>query len=86
METLFETCKELLGRRHRTYEEFIKECEKDAILGEGVAAVCHAMIRYNEPCQREANVLAVRLQEALATISTLQAELASMKETSVIPG
>ncbi len=85
METLFDTCKELLGKRPVTYGEFVLECQKDAVLGEGVEAICHAMVKYNEPCQYEANQLSVRLQEALATINVLRGELASMKESSVIP-
>ena len=53
METLFSTCQELLGKKARTYAEFVKECEKDKVLGEGVNAVCHAMMRFSEAYRQQ---------------------------------
>jgi hypothetical protein len=78
VETLFATCQDMLGRRTHTIEDFLKECKKDKVLGDGVEAVCKAMIVYSEPYRQEVKELTIRLQEAME-------ELASMKKDSVIP-
>jgi hypothetical protein len=84
LEILYDTCKEYLSKRPVTLEEFIESCKKDKVLGEGVEAVCQAIIRYNEPYRNEVSNLSGRLQEALVTIRNLEAQLASIKESSEI--